>query len=165
MVHAILDGNGKLLEFSAVPYDAEPAPAAVAPEAVFHAAGLDLNAFSETAPVLVPASPFDQRRAWKGPPQAPRPNCRRRWHGGRGGSHGPGDLSYAKPVRCARPSLANQARNWPRAAVMIGRSSCCCGAAVVRQRADRRGAWRGSGRISAGGRGIAGAFIRCRAIP
>jgi serine/threonine-protein kinase len=65
MATVILDGNGRLVDFSAVPYDAGSAP--VQPETVFRAAGLEMAAFAETAPENLPTHPFDQRRAWKGP--------------------------------------------------------------------------------------------------
>ena len=65
MATVILDGNGRLVDFSAVPYDG--GSAAVAPETVFRAAGLDMAAFTETAPENLPTHPFDQRHAWKGP--------------------------------------------------------------------------------------------------
>ena len=69
MVHAFVDGNGRLLEFGAIPADAQPdlAPA-VSPESVLRAFRLDPAAFTETAPAHgVPSAPFDQWRAWKGP--------------------------------------------------------------------------------------------------
>jgi len=68
MVRVRLDGYGRLLEFSAVPYELtaevkEP----VQPQAVFRAAGLDFAAFTETTPQELPVTPTDQLRAWKGP--------------------------------------------------------------------------------------------------
>jgi len=68
MVHALVDGNGRLREFSAVPYagGAELQPAVPA-DAVFRAAGLEMEAFKETAPASLPRSPADQLHAWKGP--------------------------------------------------------------------------------------------------
>jgi serine/threonine-protein kinase len=65
MATVVLDGNGRLVDFSAVPYDA--GSATVPPETVFRAAGLDMTAFTETAPENLPTHPFDQRHAWKGP--------------------------------------------------------------------------------------------------
>ncbi len=63
-----LDGNGRLLDFAAVPRDTDPAPAGpVPPEAVFGAARLEPAAFTEVTPTQLPAVPFDQWRAWKGP--------------------------------------------------------------------------------------------------
>jgi hypothetical protein len=68
MVRVLLDGAGRLREFSAIPYaDSEALKEAIAPDAVFRAAGLDLAAFSETTPAALPESPADQLRAWKGP--------------------------------------------------------------------------------------------------
>ena len=68
MSRTVLDGNGRLLEFAAVPRATEPAPKQpVGPDVVFHAARLDMAAFAETTPVKLPATPFDQWRAWKGP--------------------------------------------------------------------------------------------------
>jgi len=65
MATVILDGNGRLRDFSAVPYDAGSPP--VLPETVFRAAGLELSAFAETTPENLPTHPFDQWHAWKGP--------------------------------------------------------------------------------------------------
>ena len=68
MVQVILDGNGRLLLFSAVPYGvADDLASPVQPESVFRAAGLDIASFTETAPTLLPQSASDQVRAWKGP--------------------------------------------------------------------------------------------------
>jgi len=68
MVQVILDGNGKLLQFSAVPYGvAEEFAPPVQPEAVFRAAWLDMARFTETAPTELPQSASDRVRAWKGP--------------------------------------------------------------------------------------------------
>jgi len=74
MLRVLLDGSGRLREFSAIPYaDNEALKEAVAPEAVFRAAGLNLAAFSETTPSALPQNPADQLRAWKGPhPGVPR---------------------------------------------------------------------------------------------
>jgi serine/threonine-protein kinase len=68
MSRTVLAGNGRLLEFSAIPrsYDAELVPP-VGPETIFRAMRLDLANFSETKPLKLPATPFDQWRAWKGP--------------------------------------------------------------------------------------------------
>jgi serine/threonine-protein kinase len=68
MSRTLLDGNGRLLEFAAVPRpsDADLAPP-VGPEAIFRAARLDIASFTETKPLQLPATPFDQWRAWKGP--------------------------------------------------------------------------------------------------
>ncbi len=65
MASVVLDGNGRLRDFAAVPYAEGSAP--VPPETVFRAAGLDMTAFTETAPQKLPGHPFDQWRAWKGP--------------------------------------------------------------------------------------------------
>ncbi len=68
MVQVHLDGNGKLLDFSARPYDSGPELSQpVAPETVFRAAGLDLASFQEIAPAGAPPYASDQVRAWKGP--------------------------------------------------------------------------------------------------
>ncbi|HKA00079.1 MAG TPA: serine/threonine-protein kinase [Candidatus Solibacter sp.] len=68
MTRANLDGNGRLTAFSAVPLsgEAELTPP-IAPETIFRALRLDPAAFIETAPIERPVTPFDQRRAWKGP--------------------------------------------------------------------------------------------------
>ena len=65
MATVTLDGNGHLRDFLAMPYAAGSSP--TAPETVFRAAGLDMTRFTETTPEDVPARPFDQRRAWRGP--------------------------------------------------------------------------------------------------
>jgi serine/threonine-protein kinase len=68
MVRAVVDGAGRLREFYAVPYAGGDDPAkAVEPAAVFHAAGLDMAAFSETPPQFLPVHAADQTHAWKGP--------------------------------------------------------------------------------------------------
>jgi predicted Ser/Thr protein kinase len=65
MASVVLDGNGRLRDFAAVPYAEGSTP--VPPETVFRAAGLDITAFTETTPQKLPGHPFDQWRAWKGP--------------------------------------------------------------------------------------------------
>ena len=68
MVRATVDGNGRLLDFSAVAPLAGPAlDPPVRPEAVFQAARLDMAAFTETTPLQPPLLAYDQWRAWKGP--------------------------------------------------------------------------------------------------
>ncbi len=68
MATTVLDGHGKLLEFSAVPYDSEaPLAQPVTPEAVFRAAGLDPARFQETQPSMTPNVAADRQMAWKGP--------------------------------------------------------------------------------------------------
>jgi predicted Ser/Thr protein kinase len=68
MVHVRLDGAGRLREFSAVPYsDGQPLAPPVPPEVIFHAAGLDMSAFTEVPPNFVPPAASDQVRSWKGP--------------------------------------------------------------------------------------------------
>ena len=67
MVHVLLDGSGRLREFSAIPYsDNEPLKEPISPDAVFRAAGLDQARFTETTPTALPQTPADQLRAWKG---------------------------------------------------------------------------------------------------
>jgi serine/threonine-protein kinase len=68
MTRTTVDGNGRLLDFSAVALRGVPGLApAVSPETVFRAARLDPTAFSETTPLQTPILAFDQWRAWKGP--------------------------------------------------------------------------------------------------
>jgi serine/threonine-protein kinase len=68
MIREVLDGNGRLREFSAVPSNGDPGLTQPVPaETVFRAAGFDLAAFTEIAPTVLPATPFDRRQAWKGP--------------------------------------------------------------------------------------------------
>jgi serine/threonine-protein kinase len=61
------DGNGRLLEFRAVPLANQAAATSVRQDAIFRAMRLDPAAFSECAATLQPGVPFDERRAWKGP--------------------------------------------------------------------------------------------------
>jgi hypothetical protein len=75
MVSLLVDANGRLLEFLAVPpqYDEsqDPAPA---PDwaAVFHEAGLDLANFKPTEPKWITTVHSDKRAAWEGSyPDAP----------------------------------------------------------------------------------------------
>ncbi len=68
MVSVRMDGYGRLLQFSAVPYElGDGLKEPIQPQAVFRAAGLDMAGFTETAPQELPTSPADQVRAWKGP--------------------------------------------------------------------------------------------------
>lgn len=68
MTHVRVDGFGRLLEFSAVPYELADQPAQpIPPETVFRAAGYDFAKFTETTPQELPTAPADQLRAWKGP--------------------------------------------------------------------------------------------------
>jgi predicted Ser/Thr protein kinase len=68
MARVTLDGAGRLREFQANPYkDAQAFTPPVAPDAVFHAAGLDIAKFTEVPAAFVPATASDQLRAWKGP--------------------------------------------------------------------------------------------------
>jgi predicted Ser/Thr protein kinase len=73
MATLTLDGNGRLLQFSAVPAQREAALAEpVTADTVFRAAGLDLKSFTEDAPSFRPDAAFDQWHAWKGPhPKVP----------------------------------------------------------------------------------------------
>ena len=59
MASVVLDGSGRLREFSAIPSEgrqdaAPPDGQGPPPEAVFRAAGLDMAAFAETAPPALP---------------------------------------------------------------------------------------------------------------
>jgi serine/threonine-protein kinase len=68
MTQTILDGEGRLLQFDAVPDDRlPPFSQPVTAESVFHAAGLDMNAFREIDPSGAPPNAFDARRTWRGP--------------------------------------------------------------------------------------------------
>jgi serine/threonine-protein kinase len=75
MCRIMLDGQGRLLRFDAVPPSTlevapEPAPADYAP--LFEAAGLDAAAWTPVAPEWTPLVPFDTRVAWVGAfPEAP----------------------------------------------------------------------------------------------
>ena len=68
MSRTVLAGNGRLLEFSAIPQATAPdLVPPVGPETIFRAMRLEMVNFSETKPLKLPATPFDQWRAWKGP--------------------------------------------------------------------------------------------------
>jgi tRNA A-37 threonylcarbamoyl transferase component Bud32 len=68
MTRVVLDGGGRLRDFSSVPFpDVHDLSQSVPPEAVFRAAGLDLAQFRETAPDRLSSVPALQMRAWKGP--------------------------------------------------------------------------------------------------
>jgi serine/threonine-protein kinase len=66
MITATVDGNGRLLRFSAVPAEAAPLTPPVDPAVVFRAARLEPSAFQEVPPTLVPGHASDAIRAWKG---------------------------------------------------------------------------------------------------
>jgi serine/threonine-protein kinase len=68
MVRENVDGNGRLMEFSALPPRDQPALATpVTTETIFRAMRLDPAAFSDAPPTHQPATPFDQWKGWKGP--------------------------------------------------------------------------------------------------
>jgi serine/threonine-protein kinase len=68
MAHIVVDGAGRLREFQANPYqDAQALTPAVAPDAVFRAAGLDLARFTEIPATFVPAGASSEVHSWKGP--------------------------------------------------------------------------------------------------
>jgi predicted Ser/Thr protein kinase len=86
MVYLRLDGHGRLLEFSAIPYElGDELKEPIQAQAVFRAAGFDIAAFTETAPQELPTGPADQLRAWKGPhPKIPKTELTieiASWHG------------------------------------------------------------------------------------
>jgi len=67
MARALVDGAGRLREFSALPYDAgNPPQPPISPEALFRAAGLDMAGFTEGPPANMPPVPADRLRSWKG---------------------------------------------------------------------------------------------------
>ena len=67
MASVVLDGSGRLLEFSAIPYNAARGTEGPLPDAIFRAAGLEMAAFAETLPSVLPRGPADALLAWKGP--------------------------------------------------------------------------------------------------
>jgi serine/threonine-protein kinase len=68
MVSITLDGHGRLLDFFAIPYAGGYAlTAPVSVEAAFRAAGLEISAFTETAPRNLPPTAADLLRSWLGP--------------------------------------------------------------------------------------------------
>ncbi len=149
MLQVALDGNGRLLDFEAVPDDtlvtlADP----VAPEAVFRAAGLDPANFREVDPAGAPPHPFDYRRAWRGShPLLPHTELRvdiAWWKGRITQAH----ISYPWMIQTASAAsqrgvsdTLRQAANW----VLIG-AGTFFGILLARQnwrrnRADVRGAF------------------------
>lgn len=68
MALIVVDGSGRLSEFTAVPPPVHPGPAAAATDwsVLFSAAGLDIAAFKPVDPRWVPATYADERRAWEG---------------------------------------------------------------------------------------------------
>ena len=70
MTLVVLDTQGRLQQFQAVPPQADPEGTPTAPprcEALFDAAGLTLSAFSPVAPGWTPPGFADVRAAWEGP--------------------------------------------------------------------------------------------------
>ncbi len=70
MTLVVLDTQGRLQQFQAVPPQADPEGTPTAPprwEALFDAAGLTLSAFSPVAPGWTPPGFADMRAAWEGP--------------------------------------------------------------------------------------------------
>jgi serine/threonine-protein kinase len=69
MARLSLDDTGRLIELEAVPprsdEEAEPRPAPW--PALFAAAGLDMSAFQQVTPVLLPQAYASERAAWEGP--------------------------------------------------------------------------------------------------
>ena len=70
MTNVVVDTNGRLLQFNAAPPQNEkPAASPVQPvdwQKLFSAAGLEMSAFTETAPSRTPQGYADARKAWKG---------------------------------------------------------------------------------------------------
>jgi serine/threonine-protein kinase len=68
MVRESVDGNGRLLNFYAVPLRGQPAASTPVPaETIFRAMRLDPAAFTEVTPTHQPTLAFDQWKAWEGP--------------------------------------------------------------------------------------------------
>jgi serine/threonine-protein kinase len=78
MAHVVVDGAGRLRDFQANPYqDAQALTPAIAPAAVFHAAGLDMAAFTEVPATFVPSGASSEVHSWKGShPRIPGLNLR-----------------------------------------------------------------------------------------
>jgi hypothetical protein len=77
MVNEKVDGHGLLREFSAVPYDENPAPAPVSEEAFFRAAGIDQGALKEMTPQFLPRHAADRIASWRAPhPKIPNSEIR-----------------------------------------------------------------------------------------
>src|SRR6185503_20274915 len=77
MTLIVLDTQGRLQEFHAIPPQVDPPEAPSPPrwEPLFDAAGLTLSAFSPVAPEWTPRGFADMRAAWEGP-LADRPEYR-----------------------------------------------------------------------------------------
>jgi len=104
MVHVVLDGAGRLRQFQGNPYkDAQALTPPVAPDAVFHAAGLDISKFTEVPAAFVPSGAADQARSWKGP------------HPGMPGVNLTVDMAYWK----GRLTEAAVDFEWPKAAAVV----------------------------------------------
>ena len=70
MTLAVVDTNGRLLQFEAAPPQVEAPPPATPPsvdwQKLFAAAGLDISAFTEVASTRTPQAYADARKAWTG---------------------------------------------------------------------------------------------------
>jgi len=114
MLQVSLDTSGRLRWFSAVPRaGAEPLAEPVQPDAVFHAAGLDIAAFTEATPNFAPVGAADQLRAWKGPhPKIPGLDLTvsmASWKGRLTAARVELNWKGSGPAQ-SRPSVANQVR-------------------------------------------------------
>jgi predicted Ser/Thr protein kinase len=69
MINVIIDTQGRLTDFQAIPKEVEPNPPPAAPldwKPLFAAAGLDLAQFHSTEPQWLSLAGFDTRAAWTG---------------------------------------------------------------------------------------------------
>jgi predicted Ser/Thr protein kinase len=148
MASVVLDGNGRLREFSAIPYDSARGAEGPLPEAIFHAAGLEMAAFAETMPTVLPRGPADELLAWKGPHPV-LPNTELTVEAG----YWKGRVTFAK-VLSPWDKPEPEPDEFPNALAKVVLYAVAIGLffAVLRarrnwklQRADRRGAWRVAG--------------------
>jgi len=149
MVNEKIDGHGLLREFSAVPYDENPAPAPIGEEALFRAAGIDQKTLKEMTPKFLPQHAADRIAAWGAPhPKIPNTEIRVEvaWWKGR--------ITQAQVVSSwdwtAKPPSAiqtaiSQAREWLNIAMLA--AGAFFGILLARQnwrkeRVDKKGAAR-----------------------
>jgi hypothetical protein len=151
MTLAMLDTQGRLQEFHAVPPQVDPAGTPAPPrwEPLFDAAGLTLSAFSPVAPEWTPREFADVRAAWEGPlPDRPEYRVRVEAAAYRGR---PVSLLMVGPW--SRPSRMQALARSSAQTVLIGVLTLVLVAVVIAamllarynvsaRRADVRGAWR-----------------------
>jgi serine/threonine-protein kinase len=116
MVNEKIDGHGLLREFSAVPYDENPAAAPIGEEAFFRAAGVDQMALKEMTPKFLPRHAADRVAAWGGPhPKIPNTEIRVEiawWKGRVTQAQVVSTWDWTAEPPSARQTAISQARQW-----------------------------------------------------